>query len=221
MPLQRKEIGSNLFLFTIDSTPGKHNSEALIIAHGLQISANPIIAQKSMGKRWKEYDPVLHYYAPHGKLLSVYPETQMVSANVPCQVIRASESPNYLLSKGVNSDVRRKHVSQIPLSYAALEEMDETVANLGAKLDAKGERFAAGLFKGYSSAPRDIISIRARKWMISGHILLSSVIAGLASANFKYNTIHCSFCRGTLESNAVAPESMISLTADLKLGTYR
>ena len=189
--------------------------------HGVPISKDIGIARRVIGKRPHVYDPELIYYSPHDSVLSVFFEMMMADAVAPYEILRVSASPDYRLSKAVNSDFRRKH-NKLALNYGALENMDHILKKIGDQYVGEEKINASASFIANSMLPMDIISIRRRGWWRSGHeyLLLSDVIAELAKANLHYKRIHCNFCRAHSALTVVAPASLIEQPGTFKLGEY-
>lgn len=211
MALYKNEIGpaksSKLYVWSANlGAPSKR--KAVITAHGggawiSGMATAPICS--------------LVFYSPHGHILNDPSLEAVISGSVlPCgEAINSRKSPDYSLSKYTDTTGKVKH-NTAGETYATVGSMDDTfqkrsanasdrknffqqAINSGAKvpginLDEELRRIVAEEGRYTAGVAMDIITIRNRGWVSSPK--LSEVLTLLWHYGYRYDEIHCNFCRG-------------------------
>ncbi len=193
MPFVANEIGKRIYLWSRKKgaqSPGV--KQCVISAHGGQSKIN------GMGNT-NNAAASLVYYAPHGYILTDPSLMGIMDGSAkPVETVVSTSSQDYELSK-----YQGRHGSKSE-TYERIggmaERIEEDLANMELAIgqfkslgkDSRAEEVEARLNK--MKNKMDIVTIRNRRF-VKGDVLLSEVVNGLAKAGYKYDVIHCSFCR--------------------------
>jgi len=221
MPLQKVQVGNDLYVFTKKPGAKGPGDKAVIVANSTFYHSNAQTAKRPMGERWGGYSPVLAFYSPHGMKLEARAELSVAMAYEPYEFVPAESAPDYRLFKGVNGNTRKKHNTE-GLQYATLEDIDQLLSEMSKTSQASESIYWIGSFSRAALDTPDIISIRNRwpHWPTKG-VLLSEVITALNRANYKYGQIHCKFSRAGASDALYVPSVPEQFPADLKFGKYQ
>ncbi|MCA9543661.1 MAG: hypothetical protein KC613_04705 [Myxococcales bacterium] len=189
----RTAIGDSLYLHRAKAgpiTPGHH---LLISAHGVFVQELAFFGRPLSTRvpAWCQ----LHFYAPHGDSIldPTVPAILSGSYQVFETIRPGSPVVDYRLSKyqGRHGSVNETYES-ITENLRANEAVLDTIQQQAAKGRAIkfGPNFAFHF---------DVLTIRNRWWMkASVGEKLSDVLQALATAGYRYENIHCSFCRSPM-----------------------
>lgn len=205
MPLYQNEVGpsksSKLYVWS-EKQGATSKKKAVITAHGGAASSS------GMGKA---PDCTLIFYSPHGHILND-PSLEGIIAGLvlPCgDAINSKMSPDYELAKYTDTTGKVKH-NKAGETYATVGQLNDRFASAHKTHTSQTEMLTdmvldndnllpqlqqqATLSDMYDGLSMDIITLRNRFWRSSPK--LSEVLSLLWQYNFKYDEIHCNFCRG-------------------------
>lgn len=186
----RLAIGNSLYLHRAKAGPVTPGHHLLISAHGVFLQELGLFGRplRTRVPAWTQ----LHFYAPHGD--SILDPTVPAILAGDFQVFETirpgSPVVDYRLSKyqGRHGSVNETYAS-ITNNLDANEAVLDAIQQAAAKGRAikRGPNFAFHF---------DVLTIRNRWWM-KGSLgeKLSDVLGALQGAGYRYENIHCSFCR--------------------------
>jgi hypothetical protein len=211
MALIQNEVGptkeSKLYVWS--ATKGApSNKKAVITAHGGGAWISGMGSAPSC---------TLVFYSPHGHILNDPSLSAIISGSVlPCgEPVNSKASQDYSLAKYTDTTGKIKH-NKAGETYATVGGLDDAfkqqTASANSRIAMNNEAISAGvkvpgidLHQVVKSATAeearyaagvsmDVITIRNRGWLSSPK--LSEVITLLWKYGYKYDEIHCNFCRG-------------------------
>lgn len=206
MSLYRHPVGEKLYVWTMNSADGPSKKSALISAHGMYSCMN--------GMETAPLNLQLHYYSPHGYVLNDPGLDAVLTGSVAIkESVAARKSRDYVLGKYQNSATNRHNTMgedyEIILNTPERFERIAGAANVRIALPPRGttrsmgirdrkqlERFENGDVK------MDVITVRNRRFMAMPRF--SWVIMELIRHGYRYEAIHCSFCRSFLSDGILS-----------------
>ncbi len=165
-------IGKKLYLYTNKAEPSKDRYDLAIVSHGGYV-AKPNRGQK-VAPPESLPTPAELMQVPSGTSLNFYcPENQVLAYAWRELVTRKI--------KRVGNPVHGKTIPNYRLSKFEIAKREDVRA-------LEDEVASEGLPR-----PMDILTVRNRWW--ADHVTLNDALSELASAGYKYKSIHCGFCR--------------------------
>jgi hypothetical protein len=215
MALHRNAVGPNLYVWS-GRKGGPSKTQAVISSHGGTSIINGM-----------NYAPecTLIFYAPHGRPLND-PSVKAILAQTVQQYESMSSraSQNYELSKyddRPSEDYER--IGQFDDEFRRYANQHTETAQLLGSLPNKSpmqefqlrqQQVNAKLFE---SMPMDIITVRNRTGLRSGYtVTLAYALAELWAYGYKYEDIHCCFCRGDGADYRAPPIELLNELAALE-----
>jgi hypothetical protein len=176
--------GGSLYVWSKNNGSAS-STECVISAHGLQ---------RFINYKFTVEHVTLVFYAPPGRSLNVRLE-DVITGSVEGQTpISSGRCQDYELSK-----YQGNHGAGLLESYNSIGTLDEYLNDEAGKWEEKKVQNSAGDFdkyiERYSNNWKDVVTIRNRQ--LKFNPMLSEVLRDLYDATYRYNTVHCSFCRCT------------------------
>ncbi|CAI0916805.1 Uncharacterised protein [Serratia rubidaea] len=201
MDLYQNTVGSNLYVWSHKRAAPSAN-ECIITAHGASRTS-----KSGMSSELKDVELV--YYTRHGETLSDPSLLQMIIGAVPqYESMKANASHDYDLGKYTNSQVNGgKRHNEANESYHSVRNLYNTADAKPQELRDNAARFrSAGMVTHADNLERDaaqyknitqydVITLRNRIHRSFNSLTLSEVIRELRRYGYKYQRIHCAFCR--------------------------
>ena len=196
---QQIAVGSTIYLHRSDRAFDPETTHLMITAHGAAMPGNFRVP------KWA----ALHFYGRHGAAIEDPGFRDILDGKY--QVIETANPDdvchNYLLSKyqGRHGNVRETYEAlqhAVQMNSEFLDGIHEMVARRDDRINRVVNRSMGSRGFGYHF---DFLTIRNR-WHHKLGVQLSTVLSQLDRAGYRYENIHCSFCRWKPYGGTVAAQ---------------
>ena len=187
MPLIQNVVGSSIYVWS-KKTGAPSEKRLVITSHGDESNINGMAAA-GVPRSCK-----LVFYGPHGYMLRDPNLPALIAGNLVIHetVDRPQSSQDYQLQKYTNTNDTSTRHNEVGETYASIAGMLELFPMIAGMAQKAGENvYAANYSKQFGM---DILTVRSRRFHKDPK--LSQVLQELWKSNYRYDEIHCAFCRG-------------------------